>query len=153
MFLLWSGWLWWFINFFMHWGCALICPCSGAVVYSMGVYIHHHWGIKSVCSFCASKDRVRVSTGSTYICIYLWCTETWKKTYITMTEGAVALSHIYIFTLSTFARWKQQKNIPWFNPQPVSNFVSPYRHNQVLAFCMIILKLDSVASGWLIYSI
>ena len=110
-------------------------------------------GASKVCSFCASKDRVRVSTGSTYICIYLWCTETWKKKYITMTEGAVALSHIYIFTLSIFARWKQQKNIPWFNPQPVSNFVSPYRHNQVLAFCMIILKLDSVASGWLIYSI
>ena len=76
-----------------------------------------------------------------------------EKKNITMTEGAVALSHIYIFTLSIFARWKQQKNIPWFNPQPVSNFVSPYQHNQVLAFCMIILKLDSVASGWLIYSI
>ena len=33
-------------TFSIYWGCALISLCSGAVVYSMGVYVHHHWGIK-----------------------------------------------------------------------------------------------------------
>ena len=106
-----------------------------------------------VCSFCASKDRVRVSTGSTYICIYLWCTETWKKK---ISQWLRVLWHYHIYTFSHYQSLpggNNKKNIPWFNPQPVSNFVSPYQHNQVLAFCMIILKLDSVASGWLIYSI
>lgn len=32
----------------MHWGCALICPCSVAVVYNMGDYVHHHSGASKV---------------------------------------------------------------------------------------------------------
>ena len=52
----------------MHWGCALICPYFGAVVYRMRVYIHHHWGYKKFAFFLCVKSSSCELRPISYLC-------------------------------------------------------------------------------------
>ena len=102
----------------MHWGCALICPCSGAVVYSMGCSpsLGHQKFVFFLCvKSCAEAasdiltDRSLTNRGLRLIVSYaagLCSAQLWTTSSSAISVSWVSPSHLSGFHNNTCAQWK-----------------------------------------------